>query len=100
MPPKPRKTNRNLVEQEGRIRCAIQYLKDQKIQKIAEAARIYNIPYQTLRGRLKGQQFQAELRNHQHRLSFQQKDVLIAWIVLLDIRGAPPGPVMYAKWHR
>ena len=92
MPPKARKTKRDLIEQEGRIQCAIQDIKNGKFQKIAPAARAYKIHPNTLRGRLHGRQFQAELRNHQHRLSLHQEEVLIGWIESLDIRGAAPRP--------
>lgn len=92
MPPFRRKSKQELIEQEGRIQCAIQDIKNKKYVKIAPAARHYNIHPNTLAGRLRGLQPQAELRNHQHRLSLAQENVLIAWIVSLDIRGAPPRP--------
>lgn len=92
MPRKARKTNQNLVEQEGRIQCAIQDFKNGKFPKIAPAVRAYNIHPNTLRGRLQGQESLSELRNRAHRLSLQQEDVLISWIISLDIRGAAPRP--------
>jgi hypothetical protein len=90
MPRKARKTKQELIEQEGRIQCAINDLKNKKIPNPRQAALIYNLPPQTLYDRLKGLQSQAELRNHRHRLSLRQEKVLVAWIVSLDIRGAPP----------
>lgn len=90
MPRKARKAKQELIEQEGRIQCAINDLKNKKIPNPCQAALIYNLPPQTLYDRLKGLQSQAELRNHRHRLSLRQEEVLVAWIVLLDIRGAPP----------
>jgi hypothetical protein len=41
---------------------------------------------------MKGHLSQPELRNQNHRLSLLQEEALIAWIVSLDIRGAPPRP--------
>lgn len=64
MPRKARQTNQNLVEQEGRIEYVIQDLKNGRFQKIAPAARAYNIHLNTLRGRLNGRHSQAELCNH------------------------------------
>jgi hypothetical protein len=77
MPPKPRQSKRNLVEQEGRIQLAIQAVKNNQIQSIRRAAEVYNVPESTLRGRFKGNSFQAELRNHMHRLTETQEATLI-----------------------
>jgi hypothetical protein len=48
------------------------------------------MPESTLRGRVKGQQFQAELRGHKYRLTKTQEDALIKWIILRDKHGVPP----------
>jgi hypothetical protein len=71
MPRKTRKTKQELVEQEGRIQCAIQDLKDGKIRSTEQAIRVYNLPASTFRDRLKGHEFQGERRNHMHRLSLR-----------------------------
>ena len=92
MPRKARKTRQELREQEGRIECAINDLKNGKICKVQEASRIYNVPPSTLRDRMKGHQSQPELRNQNHRISLLQEEALIAWIVSLDICGAAPRP--------
>jgi hypothetical protein len=92
MPRKARKSKQELIEQEGRIECAILDSKNQKIRNPRQAALHYNLPPQTLRDRLKGHQSKPEQRNHNHRLSKLQEEALIAWIVSLDIRGAPPRP--------
>jgi hypothetical protein len=90
MPRKPRQIKRNLVEQEGRIQLAIQALKKSEIPSCRRAAAIFDVPESTLRGRVKGQQFQAELRGHKHRLTETQEDALIKWIISRDKRGVPP----------
>ena len=90
MPRKPRKTKQELIEQEGRVECAIRDWNSRKFFNIEQAIRAYNLPPQTLHDQLKGRPSQAELCNHNHRLSELQEEVLIAWIVSLDIRGAPP----------
>jgi hypothetical protein len=89
MPRKPRKSKQELKEQEGRVECAICDLNSGKFSNIEQAIRAYNLPPQTLRDWLKGRPSRAELCNHNHRLSECQEEALIAWIVSLDIRGAP-----------
>ena len=54
MPQKARKTRQELIEQEGRIKYAINDLKDRKIHTPQEASRKYNVPPTTLRDRMKG----------------------------------------------
>ncbi|EED23153.1 conserved hypothetical protein [Talaromyces stipitatus ATCC 10500] len=54
MPPIRKKDSKDLIEQEGRILLAISDFQNGKIPKIAQAARIYNIPRTTLRNRLHG----------------------------------------------
>jgi hypothetical protein len=90
MPRKPRKLKQELIEQEGRVECVIRDLNSRNLSNIEQAIRAYNLPPQTLRDRLKGHPSQTELRNHNHRLSECQEEALIAWIVSLDIHGAPP----------
>jgi hypothetical protein len=92
MPRKARKTRQELIEQEGRIECAINDLKNRKIRKVQEASSIYNVPPTTLHDQIKGHLSQSELRNQNHRLSLLQEEALIAWIVSLDIHGAAPRP--------
>jgi hypothetical protein len=48
MPPIRKKNQKNLEEQEGRILLAISDLKNGRILRVAQATRIYNIPYMTL----------------------------------------------------
>jgi hypothetical protein len=51
---------------------------------------VHIIPPNTLRARLKGRQSITELRNPGYKLSEFQENVLIGWIVSLDVRGAAP----------
>ncbi|KMP01635.1 hypothetical protein CIRG_01774 [Coccidioides immitis RMSCC 2394] len=48
MPPIRNKNARPSIEIEGRIELAISTLKKQEISSIAEAARLFNVPYTTL----------------------------------------------------
>ncbi|CEL00931.1 hypothetical protein ASPCAL00523 [Aspergillus calidoustus] len=90
MPPKPRQSLQNLVEQEGRIQLAIQALKKREISSARRAAEVFNVPRSTLRDRLKGHGFQPELRNHSFRLSENQEEALVKWIIDRDTRGVAP----------
>jgi ABC-type sulfate/molybdate transport systems ATPase subunit len=92
MPQKARKSRQELLEQEGRIECTINNLKNGRIHKIEEAIQIYNLPPTTLHAQLNGHASQVKLRNQNHRLSLLQEEALIAWIVSLDIHGVPPRP--------
>jgi predicted HTH domain antitoxin len=90
MPPKPRQSRQNLIEQEGRIQLAIQALKKRKISSARRAAEVFNMPRSTLRDCLKGHDFQAELRNHKFQLSKNQEEALVEWIINRDTRGVAP----------
>ena len=92
MPPKAARKLKDSIEQEGRILLAISAIKKQEIRTIAEAARIYNIPRTTLRRRLNGHTFRAETRANGHKLTQNEENSLVHWILSLDQRGAPPRP--------
>ena len=90
MPPIRNKTSENSVEQEGRIQLAISDLKNKKIRTISEAARVYSVPRTTLNDRLHGTLMKAEKRANGHKLSENEEESLIKWILDLDKRGLPP----------
>ncbi|XP_077660561.1 uncharacterized protein AFUA_3G10430 [Aspergillus fumigatus Af293] len=92
MPPKARINSKNSVEQEGRVLLAVSALKNKEILNIREAARVYNVPYTTLQRRLKGHTFRAELRANGHKMTQNEEDSLIRWILSMDQRGAAPRP--------
>jgi hypothetical protein len=92
MPRKQRQSRQKLVEQEGRIQLAIQALKKCEIPSLRQAAAVFNVPKSTLRGRVKGSSFQAELRNHNHQLTEVQEEALVEWIISRDTRGVAPRP--------
>jgi hypothetical protein len=77
MPPKPRQSRQSLVEQEGRIQLVIQALKKREIPSARQAVEVFNVPHLTLRDRIKGHEFQLELRNHTFRLSKTQEEALV-----------------------
>jgi hypothetical protein len=92
MPPKARPKSKNSVEQEGRILLAVSALKKKEILNIREAARVYNVPYTTLQRRLTGHAFRAELRANGHKMTQNEEESLIRWILSMDQRGAAPRP--------
>jgi hypothetical protein len=92
MPSKPRESSRNSVEQEGRIQLAIQSYQNREIQNNTRLAKLFEVPRGSLRDRLKGQYFQPEIRNHQHRLNETQEESLLKWIEARDKREVAPRP--------
>ena len=92
MPPKARQIPRNSTEQEGRVLLAIKSIQKKEISNIREAARIYNVPRTTLQRRLNGHGFRAEQRANSHKLTQNEEESIVRWILSLDQRGAAPRP--------
>ncbi|KAI9041941.1 Pogo transposable element [Aspergillus affinis] len=92
MPPKARQNPGNSAQQEGRILLAICALKKQEIRSIREAARVFHISFETLRRRLNGTTSRSEIRANGHKMTQNEEESLVQWILSLDRRGAPPRP--------
>jgi hypothetical protein len=92
MPPIRGENSRNSVEQEGRILLAISDLKNGNISNIYRASAVYNIPRTTLRDRLKGIQQKGEKHANGLKLSTNEEESLVKWILDLAKRGLPPRP--------
>jgi hypothetical protein len=92
MPPKARQNSRNSAEQEGRILLAISAIKNKQITQIAKAARVYNVPRSTLRDRLCGSNYRKDTRANSHKMTQNEEESLVRWILSLDQHGAPPRP--------
>ncbi|EED13536.1 pogo transposable element, putative [Talaromyces stipitatus ATCC 10500] len=90
MPPIRNKNRKNLDEQEGRILLAISDLQNGRIQRVAQAARIYEIPRTTLQDRLNGIQQRSLVRANSHKLTQYEEESLVKWVLDLDRRGLPP----------
>ena len=90
MPPIRKKKSKDLIEQEGRILLAISDFQNGKIPKIAQAARIYNIPRTTLRNRLHGIEQRTLVRANSHKLTQYEEESLVKWVLDLDRCGLPP----------
>ncbi|KAG2001081.1 hypothetical protein GB937_010526 [Aspergillus fischeri] len=92
MPLKSRRISGNSVEQEGRVLLAISALKNNQIRNISEAARVDNVPRTTLRQHLDGHIFRPEARANGHKMTQNEEESLIRWILSMDQRGAAPRP--------
>jgi hypothetical protein len=58
---------------------------------------VFNVPYSTLRGRIKGKQYRIEQRANSHRLSKNEEASLVKWILSRDARGVAPRPSHVAE---
>ncbi|ODM24077.1 hypothetical protein SI65_01667 [Aspergillus cristatus] len=88
MPPK----SRNSIEKEGRIQLAISALNKSQISTVRGAARHFQVPESTLRTRLHGITPRAEKRANNHKLTVNEEESLLHWILSMDRRGAAPRP--------
>jgi hypothetical protein len=92
MPPIRSEKSRKAIEQEGRLLLAIEAIQNQEIPSTREAARQFNIPPTTLHRRLHGQLFRPESRANNHKLTQNEEESLLKWVLSMDTRGAAPRP--------
>jgi hypothetical protein len=92
MPPIRDKNSKNSIEQEGRILFALSALKNGEIHSIREAARVFRVPRSTLGDRYRGIQMKAEKHANGLKLSINEEESLVKWILDLAKRGLPPRP--------
>ena len=90
MPPKLYSKPSNSVEKEGKLLLAISALKKKEISNIREAARLYDVPRSTLQDRLRGKTYREETRPNSHKMTQNEEESLVQWILSLDQRGAAP----------
>ena len=88
MPPK----SQNSVEQEGRVLLALSAIKKSQIQSVQQAAHHFEIPETTLRRRLHGITTRSEKRANNHKMTENEEESLLHWILSMDRRGAAPRP--------
>ena len=94
MPPIRSQNSRKSTEQEGRIQFAIQAYQNKEILSIKEAARRFEVPYTTLQNRCKGKIFRPESRANNYKLTTNEEESLLQWILSMDTRGSAPRPSM------
>ena len=95
MPPIRSQNSRNTIEQEGRIQFAIQAIQayqNKEIPSIKEATHRFQVPYTTLQNRCKGKIFRSDTRANNHKLTTNEEESLLQWILSMDIRGPAPRP--------
>ncbi len=78
--------------EEGRILLAIQALKLGQIQSVKAAAVTYDIPRSTLQRRIKGITSRRDSRPNSQKLTSQEEEAIVQYILNLDSRGFPPRP--------
>ena len=86
MPPK----SQALVEQEGRVLLALSAINKSQIPTVQQAARHFQVPESSLRTRLHGTTPRAEKRANSHKLTGNEEESLLQWILSMDRRGAAP----------
>ncbi len=90
MPPIRTGQTQKHVEQEGRIKIAVQALRNNKICSLNEATRVFEVPRSTLQKRFKGRSYRADVRPNSMKLDVIEEDLLEKWILDLDMRGKAP----------
>jgi hypothetical protein len=94
MPPNRSQNSQNSVYQEGRIQLAIKAYHNREIPSIREAARVFDLPWTSLRDRINGHQFRKDIRANGHKLTPEEEQLLLQWILSMDQRGSAPRPSM------
>jgi hypothetical protein len=79
----------NDVNFEGRIALAIHALNQGQIKAIRQAARVYSVPYETLRARRRGLTARRDTRNAACILEEQEEQVLTQRLLNLAMQGFP-----------
>ena len=78
------------LQQEGRLQLAIKALQDGKFDRVKHAARAYDVSHTTLTRRLRGIAPQRGTPAATRKLTQQEEDVLVQWILDIDSRGYAP----------
>jgi hypothetical protein len=72
------------------IQSAISDLDSGIFRSVRAASKAWGVPRSTLQGRLAGRQSHAIAHQHQQRLSLEQEEDLVKWILDQDLRDQPP----------
>jgi hypothetical protein len=90
MPPKRTESSQKSADREGKILLALQAFQKGQVKSIRAAAKLFSIPYTTLHARHAGRSLRADTRANNHKLTQNEEDVLVEWILSMDSRGAAP----------
>lgn len=80
----------NMDDREVAIQSAIADLNSGVFTSQRQAARAYGIPRSTLQGRLEGRTNRVAAHHHQQRLTPEQEDFIVQWILEEESRVQPP----------
>src|SRR5450432_10869 len=80
------------VQREGRIALAIEALKQGSFTSLLGAARSYDVPYTTLRHRVRQCPARRDKRPPNCKLTATEELTLVQWILSMDQRGLAPRP--------
>lgn len=69
---------------------AISALKNKEIPNIHEAACVYNVPHSTLQDQIHGKTYHNETCANSHKMTKNEEESLVKWILSLDQHGAAP----------
>ena len=94
MLPNRNQNSQNSVNQEGRIQLAIKAYQNAEIPSIRGTARVFDVPERTLRRRLAGVPFRQVTRANSHKLTPEEEQSLLQWILSIDMRGSAPSHKM------
>ena len=76
--------------QESRILLALKEIKPRGNLSIRRAAKIYNVPYGTLRDRNNGKPAREDIMPNSRKLTELEEETLVQYILKLDSRSFPP----------
>src|SRR5277367_4619539 len=88
-PSMTRRKHHDLIEKEARVQEAVAAIKEGK-HTCYSAARVFNIPRQTLYNRVNGKLPRNQAHEAEQLLSHAEEKELIRWITLLTLTGYPP----------
>ncbi|RJE17441.1 Pogo transposable element, partial [Aspergillus sclerotialis] len=92
MPPIRRQNLQSSTEQEGKIQLALLAYKNKEFPSIRETARRFQVPHATLQRRCNGQTFRPDTRANNYKLTLNEEESLLQWILSMDTRGSAPRP--------
>src|ERR1700750_1829049 len=76
--------------QESRILLALQAIKPRRNLTIRRAAKVYNVPYTTLRNRRQGKPTREDMIPNSRKLTELEEETLVQYILDLNSRSFPP----------
>ena len=79
-----------MAKQEGRIPLALGDIETGRITSLRAAAKLYDMPFSTMRGGATGISSRVDTRAKSYKLTQLEEGSLVKWILSVDSRGAAP----------